>query len=148
MSNDPEKKKLAKHQVKIGGMQCSFCSESIRKALWRLEGIEKVNVSLAHEEALIQYDPKKVETWKIDETLRDIGYTVRDPKKVRTFKEEDAELRRERNRLLIAGVLTLITSILMVLMWLKQSQPWFPLVMASTALFNVLALGYPFLKMA
>jgi heavy metal translocating P-type ATPase len=142
------RRKSAKHQVKIGGLQCSFCSESIRKALLRLEGVEKVNVSLAHEEVLIQYDPAKVKPCKINEILTDMGYTVRDPRKTEAFGEESVGLRRERNRLLMAGVLTLITSILMFAMWLGQAQPWHPSLMMSISLLSVLVLGCSFLKMA
>ncbi|MFQ5758644.1 MAG: heavy metal translocating P-type ATPase [Candidatus Bathyarchaeia archaeon] len=148
MTSGSENKQLAKHQVKIGGMQCSFCTQSIRKVLLQIDGVEKVNVSLVHEEALVQYDPAKVEPWKIDEALKNIGYTVRDPKKIRTFEEEDAELRRERNRLLIAGGLIISTAIMMMLMWLRQPQSWFPFAMESIALLIVFVLGYPFLKMA
>jgi len=51
---------LEKFQVKIGGMACSFCAETIKKGLGRTEGVSEVNVSLAHEEALIAYDAAKV----------------------------------------------------------------------------------------
>lgn len=140
--------KLAKHQVKIGGMQCSFCSENIRKALMQLEGIGKVSVSLAHEEVLVHYDPVKVKPWKINETLRKIGYTVRDPRKMRTFEDENIELARELKRLLTASMLTFITGSLMFAMWLGYAKPWFPFVMMSISLVSVFMLGYPFLRMA
>ncbi len=48
---------MEKLQIKIGGMQCSFCVESIRKALMQMDGVGEVGVSLSHEEALVQYDP-------------------------------------------------------------------------------------------
>ena len=51
---------LAKLQVKIGGMACSFCVETIKKGLGCTEGVAEVHVSLAHEEALIAYDAAKV----------------------------------------------------------------------------------------
>jgi len=34
-------------------MSCSFCAESIKKAYARTEGVEDVDVSLAHEEVLV-----------------------------------------------------------------------------------------------
>ncbi|MEE8403580.1 MAG: heavy metal translocating P-type ATPase [Candidatus Hydrothermarchaeaceae archaeon] len=148
MAELSEARQLVKHQVKIGGMQCSFCTESIQKVLLGLEGVKKVNVSLAHEEALVQYDPSRIEPWKIDKVLRNIGYTVRDPKKVRSFEEENAELRRGRNRLLAAGSLAFVTGVLMVFARLRQPEPWFPVVMVGGALINVFIVGYPFLKMA
>ncbi len=46
---------LATLQLKIGGMSCSFCTNSIEKALRRHKGVSEVHVSLAHEEALIRF---------------------------------------------------------------------------------------------
>ncbi len=143
-----EAKQLEKYQGKIGGMQCSFCTEGIQKALLRLEGVEKVSVSLAHEEALVQYDPSKLEPWQIEEVLRNLGYSVRDPKKIRTFEEEDAEVRRERNRLLGSAVLTFTGLALMSMMWLGMRQQWFMPAMIGLAFGNVFGFGYPILKMA
>ena len=40
-------------------MSCSFCTETIRKAYGRQEGVKEVHVSLSHEEALIHYVPKR-----------------------------------------------------------------------------------------
>lgn len=54
-------------------------------------------MNLTHEEALIEYDPTKVTSIQLKETLLDLGYTVRDARKVRTF-EEEAELRRDLMR--------------------------------------------------
>jgi copper chaperone CopZ len=54
------KKKIehtSKFQVKIGGMSCSFCVETIKKAYHKQAGVKSVNVSISHEEALITYDP-------------------------------------------------------------------------------------------
>jgi len=47
---------MARPQFKIGGMHCSFCSQSIERAYKRTNGVQKVSVSLAHEETLIEYD--------------------------------------------------------------------------------------------
>ncbi|MBI4539411.1 MAG: heavy-metal-associated domain-containing protein [Gemmatimonadetes bacterium] len=65
-------------QVKIGGMSCSFCAESIRKALGRQPGVEEVHVSLAHEEALVRFRPEATSETRIKDTLRALGYSLRD----------------------------------------------------------------------
>jgi len=103
---------MEKVQFKIGGISCSFCVETIRQALTRMEGVKEVHVSLAHEETLIEYDPAKVIPDALKETLVAVGYTVRDPEKVRSFEEEEEEIRRERDRLIIAGSLAWITFLL------------------------------------
>ncbi len=50
---------MEKVQFKIGGMSCSFCVGTIRRALGRLDGVQEVHVSLAHEEVLVEYDPSQ-----------------------------------------------------------------------------------------
>lgn len=37
----------AREQFAVGGMSCSFCAESIRKAYDRTDGVEDADVSLA-----------------------------------------------------------------------------------------------------
>ena len=84
---------VEKLQVKIGGMQCSFCVESIHKAYARMDGVREVAVSLSHEEALIQYNPEKVTPTQLTDTLTSLGYTVRNPRKVLSYEDEQAEIR-------------------------------------------------------
>ena len=62
---------VEKLQVKIGGMSCSFCTTTIQKAYSRMDGVQAVHVSLAHEEALIEYDPALLAPTELRDTLRD-----------------------------------------------------------------------------
>ena len=72
-----------KLQINVGGMHCSFCQESIRRAFQGTAGVVNAVVSVAHEEALIEYDAERVDEARVKEVLRDLGYTVRDPNRVR-----------------------------------------------------------------
>ena len=49
---------MSRFHSKIRGMSCSFCVETIKKAYKREKGIKNVNVSLSHEEVLVDYDSK------------------------------------------------------------------------------------------
>ena len=137
-----------KLQLKIGGMQCSFCVNSIRDALLRIDGISAVNVSLAHEEVLVRYDPDRVTPERIRHTLTSLGYTVRDPRKVRSFEEDEAELRHHRRRLLAAAGFMLVSLGLMSAMWLGVRQTGFKWMMLALSLGMVFGVGWPVLKMA
>lgn len=141
-------KQNRKLQVKVGGISCSFCAESIKKAYSRIEAVRDVNVSLAHEEVLIQYDPERVTETELKSTLRQLGYTVRDPNKVRTFEEEEAELRREKWRLIIAAVFTGTAALLMNSMWVGYYQPWFKWLMMGLALATIFGPGRYIFTMA
>lgn len=143
----------SKLQLKIGGMSCSFCVASITKALERIEGVHSATVNLAHEEALIDYEPDKVSAAQLKDTLLDLGYTVRDPKRVRSFEEERAEAVRERNRLLVAAGFAVVTLGVMAAMWLGVVRmPHTPLdlrwLMPALALATIFGPGWRILRMA
>lgn len=89
-------------RARISGLHCSLCTGTIEKALGRLEGVGTVAVSLTHEQALVDYDPAIVEPERILGTLRDIGYELYDPRKLRPFEDEERDLVREGRRLLAA----------------------------------------------
>lgn len=137
-----------KLQVKIGGMSCSFCTMTIQKAVGRMEGVEAVHVSLAHEEALIEYDPTQRTPTELRDTLRQIGYTVRDPDKVKVYEEQQAELRHARNLLLWATGFTFVTLVIMVARWFGAQQAWFRPTMIIMALLTVFVTGWHILVMA
>lgn len=92
--------------MKIGGMSCSFCTESIKRAYARSPGVYEVHVNLAHEEALVRYNPEVTNEVALKDLLRDLGYTVRDPRKVQTFEDQEQELQRSLRLLLAAAGLT------------------------------------------
>jgi Cu+-exporting ATPase len=98
-SQTPGRRRL---RTRIGGLHCSLCTGTIEKALGRKPGVDKVAVSLTHEQALIEYDPSVVQPEELVQALKEIGYTVSDPRKLRPFDEEERALVRERGRFLTA----------------------------------------------
>ncbi|MFQ5693508.1 MAG: heavy metal translocating P-type ATPase, partial [Nitrospinota bacterium] len=148
MTTQSPARPVEKLNVKIGGMQCSFCVESIHKAYARMEGVHDVAVSLSHEEALVQYDPEKTTPEALKATLTSMGYTVRDPRKVQSFEEEQAEVRRHRNHLIWAAAFMAVSLGLMTPMWLGVRLPWFRWAVLGLALGMVFGVGGPILKMA
>ncbi len=135
-------------QVKVGGMSCSFCTATIERALGRMDGVVEVHVSLAHEDALIRYDPTRRRPEEILQLLRRLGYTIRDPDKVRAFEEQEEELAREWRRLQVTGVLAGGAALLMVAMWFGVRQGWFKWAMMALALATVFGPGWHILTMA
>ena len=140
----------AAFRMKIGGMSCSFCTATIDKAYSRIDGVYEVGVSLAHEEGLVKYDPSKVTPEELRRTLEQIGYTYRDPEKVRSFEEEAAELRRERGRLITAASFTVMSLLLMLVgQWLELVEiPLMPWLLLALALNTMFVTGWFIKKMA
>src|SRR3989454_10922867 len=98
-SNVPGRRRI---RARIGGLHCSLCTGTIEKALGKRPGVDKVSVSLTHEQALIEYDPNVARAEDLLQVLKDIGYTVSDPRKLAPFEQQERELVRERRRFLTA----------------------------------------------
>ena len=106
----------AREQFNIGGMSCSFCAETITTAYDRTDGVEDVDVSLAHEELRVEYDDEVLSEATVKDVVRDLGYTIRDPDKEKRFEQQQEELDEGRRHLWISGVASVITFGLMVVM--------------------------------
>ena len=126
-SKRPGRRRIRAH---IGGLHCSLCTGTIEKALGRRPGVDKVAVSLTHEQALIEFDPSVTRAEALLQTLKDIGYTVSDPRKVRPFEEEERALVRERGRFLTALAMSIAA---MGLAGYPVNSGWFWLCVFSIA---------------
>ncbi|MEX2198058.1 MAG: cation-translocating P-type ATPase [Burkholderiales bacterium] len=94
-------------RARIAGMHCSLCTGTIEKALLRHDGVDKVSVSLTHEQALVEYDPARVQPQALLRTLRQMGYIISDPRKLEPFEAQERQLVLEGRRFLWATVLSL-----------------------------------------
>lgn len=135
-------------QLHIGGMACSFCAQSIDKALSQKDGVGNVSVSLAHERVLVEFEEDRIESSKLKQIMLDLGYTIRDPDKVKAFKEQQQELKTHRKRLLIASVLTLSALVVMSMMWSGVMAWWHPYVTMILALATMFGPGWYIKKKA
>src|SRR5581483_1006816 len=104
----------ARFRAKIAGLHCSLCTGTIEKAIGQLPGVGKVAVSLTHEQALVDYDPARVTPEELHRTLQEIGYSIWDPRKLRPYEEEEADLVREGRRLLAGTGGSLVTIALLL----------------------------------
>src|SRR6266508_1579641 len=126
-SKVPGRRRIRAH---IGGLHCSLCTGTIERALSRRPGVDKVAVSLTHEQALIEYDPSVTRAESLLQTLKDLGYTISDPRKVRPFEEEERALVRERMRFLTGLVMSIAA---MGLAGYPPGSGWFWLCVFSIA---------------
>jgi Cu+-exporting ATPase len=60
--------------IKIGGMHCAACAQTIEKALRKEAGIITANVNLATEKAFVEYDSDKITFKRIAQAIREAGY--------------------------------------------------------------------------
>ncbi len=71
-----ETKTTSKVILPITGMTCASCAANVEKGLSKLPGVSGVNVNLASEKASIEYDPGRVDTKALMDTISDTGYGV------------------------------------------------------------------------
>ena len=70
-------KESKKTVLKIDGMTCASCAQTIEKGLKKHEGVEQANVNLASEKAYITYDSEETNKKELIETVRATGYDAR-----------------------------------------------------------------------
>ncbi|TBR08532.1 MAG: copper-translocating P-type ATPase [Candidatus Nitrosotenuis sp.] len=62
--------------IKIGGMHCAGCVNSIQNYIMDLPGVKKCEVNLAAEKAVLEFDPSSIDLSKIEDAIQDVGYKV------------------------------------------------------------------------
>jgi len=68
--------KSKKAELKISGMTCAMCNQTIKKSLLNLEGVKDADVNLGNETARIEYDPRKLKLTDLEKAIKDVGYDV------------------------------------------------------------------------
>ncbi len=71
-----ENKEKAKIVLKIGGMTCAGCVNIIQNKLADTEGVEKCEVNLGSEKAVLEYDPQTTDIIKLEDAINETGYKV------------------------------------------------------------------------
>jgi copper chaperone CopZ len=60
--------------IKIEGMHCHRCEQSIKKALQANDGVHEVEVDFASGQASILYDPDQVKIRRLVDSVAEAGY--------------------------------------------------------------------------
>lgn len=63
-------------EVKIEGMTCTGCEQTIQRSVAKLEGIKAVTATFTDGRAVIEYYPGSVDTLKIKDAITGTGYKV------------------------------------------------------------------------
>ena len=63
-------------EVPIAGMDCTECTQTVQRAISGLSGVQKVDVFLSSEKAVIQLNPSLVKMMDIRDAVKGAGYSV------------------------------------------------------------------------
>ena len=67
---------MATTTLKINGMTCGGCVAAVQRVLKELDGVERADVSLAKNEATVDYEPSRVTPGDLKSAVEDAGYEV------------------------------------------------------------------------
>jgi P-type Cu+ transporter len=144
-------KKMKDLNLKIRGMSCASCAQTIEKAILNVSGVAEGNVNFSADRASIRYDPLRTNINIITKAVVDAGYEAQIiPADLGTTdndknREQQLEERNLQNRVLIGATL----SILLVIGSLSHfnialppflaalENPWVQLALASPVQFWV-----------
>jgi copper chaperone len=62
--------------IKINGMTCMGCVNSVKNVLEKIPGVSNANVSLEQQQVTIEYDASKSHTDQFREAIKDAGFEV------------------------------------------------------------------------
>ncbi|HEY9624982.1 MAG TPA: heavy metal translocating P-type ATPase [Crinalium sp.] len=71
---------LKTQQMQVGGMDCTGCKMKIEGSLERLRGVTEAAVTVATGRLVVTYDPEQINEAAIQDRIKSLGYTVRDPR--------------------------------------------------------------------
>jgi Cu+-exporting ATPase len=63
-------------ELKIKGMKCSHCTQTLHKALSEIQGVAKATVNLRSKTAQIEFDPGQTGYPRFETVIRDAGFNV------------------------------------------------------------------------
>lgn len=62
--------------IRVKGMHCATCTDTVKDSLMSLEGVENARVNLATEKATFAYDPELISMERIEQAVKESGYDV------------------------------------------------------------------------
>ncbi|MBL7170005.1 MAG: copper-translocating P-type ATPase [Candidatus Aenigmarchaeota archaeon] len=110
---------IGKKELKISGMRCASCAQTIEKALRKTKGVNEANVNFAVEEATVFYDLNKIDINKLIEVVKNTGYSAKEiiptvEEKEHKFDEDIKKLKVASKKMWIAWFFTIPITLIMI----------------------------------
>jgi Cu+-exporting ATPase len=96
--------------LNLEGMSCASCAANIEKVLNKTEGVISASVNFPLERAVVEFDSARISVREIIAAVQEIGYGASVWAETVEYEDReqisrDAEIRRQRNNLIIALIL-------------------------------------------
>lgn len=132
--------------LKLKGMSCASCANSIQSAIQQVSGVSSVQVNFAAEQASVEYDERNTNLEKIQAAVADAGYEASEREDLGIGEEdakEQAERKSQQRSLLIKVVISGIIGAVLILgtlpMMLGINIPGWPMFLHNQWLQLILA---------
>ncbi|WP_319643651.1 heavy metal translocating P-type ATPase [Methanovulcanius yangii] len=134
--------------IRLGGIHCASCVQTVEKALMSLDGVSSAQVNLTTNRAIVAYDPDRVPLAKMKSVIEQAGYQYLgfegDAGEKQEEEMREADIRNLRNRTLIGFAVSLpLMAIMLLGIPLPIPMPYF-MFLVSTPFF--LYLAYPIFR--
>lgn len=132
--------------LKLKGMSCASCANSIETAIQQVPGVNSVQVNFAAEQASVEYDQRSTNLEAIQLAIADAGYEANE-REARGIDKEDAKEQEERksqqrsllHKTLISGIIGVVLIIGTLPMMLGTEIPGWPMFLHNRWLQLILA---------
>ncbi|MBD2175301.1 copper-translocating P-type ATPase [Pseudanabaena sp. FACHB-1998] len=101
--------------LKIRGMSCASCANSVESAIKTIAGVSECNVNFGAAQATVSFDPHQTDLGSIQRAVADAGYTAQpiQDQDLLTIDDDDeklqqAELRSLKIKVIIGGLISTI----------------------------------------
>ncbi|BAY84788.1 cation-transporting ATPase [Calothrix parasitica NIES-267] len=138
--------------LKLRGMSCASCANSIEKAISSLPGVSECNVNYGAEQATVKYNPQQATIKKIQDAVLSAGYSATSLQKQEMMigeDEEDKAVRKAESRdlmrkvifggvisvILIFGSLPMMTGLELPFIPVWLHNPWLQLILTAPVQF-------------
>ncbi|MBC7822613.1 MAG: copper-translocating P-type ATPase [Candidatus Parcubacteria bacterium] len=135
--------------LKLRGMSCASCANSIEDAIRTVPGVSESNVNFGIEQATVTYDPRKTDLDTIQDAVSEAGYSAFSLQEQTMVTGEDdaeksmraAESRQLKRKVIVGGALSALivvgamSAMLNLPLIRGLDNPWIQLVLATPVLF-------------
>ena len=126
---------------KVYGIQCSFCVNTLVKALSNIEGVKRVYVSSTYEEIYVEYDESKISDQEIKENIESLGYRL-------AREEIELEYISTKRKLLVSTTISIYIGLSMLLMFLGFWNPYNIFIIPLLSSINFFIVGFKYISMS
>ena len=126
--------KTEKINLKLRGMSCASCANSIESAISNVPGVAECNVNFGAEQAAIAYNPRRTSIQEIQDAVEEAGYSSYSLQEQEMITGEDdaekaariAESKDLLRRVIVGGIISLILVIGSLPMMTGLAIPFIP----------------------